>query len=236
MNSDATITGDLLVPGSPTVILNGSATIGSTLNGSGSALPAGYRITLNSGAQVNRLITRTNPVVLPTVAAPPAPTGTRNVVINQPGQSIGDPSTLRNLTLNSNAGAVAVPPGTYGQLIANSNSRFVLGVAGASTPSVYNLQGLTLNSGSRLELVGPVTLNLASGLTWNSTAGSSDNPSWLTINVAGGAVQLNSNTTLYGTLRAPSSSVTLNSNSRLYGSLTADRLTLNTSAVVKAIP
>src|SRR5690606_25251705 len=91
VNGGATITGDLLVPGSPVVTLNGSASIGSTVTGSGSAQPSGYRITLNSGSRVNRLVTRTDPVPMPTVQAPPAPTGTRDVVINQPGQSIGDP-------------------------------------------------------------------------------------------------------------------------------------------------
>jgi hypothetical protein len=236
LNGGATIAGDLLVPGSPAVTLNGSASIGSTVAGSGSAQPAGYRITLNGSSRVNRLVTRTDPIPVPAVPAPPAPTGTRNVVINQPGQSIGDPATIRNLTLNSNAGAVAVPPGAYGQWTANGSARFVIGAAGATTPSVYNLQGLTLNSSSRLEIVGPVTLNLASGMRWNGLTGSSANPHWLTVNVATGAVQLNSSSTLYGTLRAPSSTVTLNSSARLIGSVIADRLTLSSSAVIQAAP
>jgi rhamnogalacturonan endolyase len=236
LNGSAAIAGDLLVPGSPAVTLNGSASIGSTVAGSGSAQPAGYRITLNGSSRVNRLVTRTDPLTVPAVPAPPAPTGTRNVVINQPGQSIGDPATIRNLTLNGNAGAVAVPPGTYGQWTAHGSARFVIGVAGAATPSVYNLQGLTLNSSSRLEIVGPVTLNVGSGMSWNGMTGSSANPHWLTVNVATGAVRLNSSSTLYGTLRAPSSTVTLNSSARLIGSVIADRLTLNSSAVIQAAP
>jgi hypothetical protein len=185
---------------------------------------------------VNRLVTRTDPIAVPTVAAPPAPAGTRDVTISQPGQPIGDPSTIRNLTLNSNAGAVAVPPGTYGQWTANGSSRFVLGVAGATTPSVYNLQGLTLNSTSRVDVIGPVTVNLGSGFTWSGSAGSSANPGWFTLNVAAGSVALNGSAALYGTLRAPSSSVALNTSARIYGAVIADRLTLNGGAVVQAAP
>lgn len=233
LNGSATITGDLLVPGSPTVVRNGSATIGATTSGTGNAQPSGYRITLNSGATVNRLVTRTDPVALPVVPAPPTPSGVRNVVINQASQSIGDPATMRNLTLNSNAGAVAVPPGTYGQWTANGSARFVLGVAGASTPAVYNLQGLTLNSNAGIDLVGPVVLNLANGLTLNSTTGISGQTAWLTVNIAAGAVTLNGSSSFYGTLRAPSSTVTLNSNTRLVGGLVADRLTLNGTALVQ---
>lgn len=234
LNGNATITGDLLVPGSPTVVRNGSSSLGATVAGSGSATPSGYRLTLNSSASINRLVTRIDPIALPTVPAPPAPSGTRNVSINQPGQSIGDPATLCNLTLNSNAGAVAAPPGTYGQWTANGNARFVLGVAGASEPAVYNLQSLTLNANSRLEVVGPVVLNLASGMTWNSTAaGSGAEPGWLTVNVASGAVTFDGSSSFTGTLRAPASTVTLNSTTQLAGSLIADRLTLNGSAVVR---
>lgn len=234
LNSNATIAGDLLVPGSPTVVRN-SGTLGSTVSGSGSAQPEGYRITLNSGANVSRLVTRTDPIALPAVATPPTPSGTRDVVVNQSGQSLGNPATIRNLTLNSGAGTVAVPPGTYGQWTANSNTSFVLGVAGASTPSVYNLQSLTLNSGSGLEVVGPVVLNLANGMSLNSIAGTSARPDWLVVNVAAGAVTLNSGSTLYGALRAPSSVVTLNSGSRLEGMLLVDRLVLN-GGTVRATP
>jgi len=234
LNSNATIAGDLLVPGSPTVIRNGG-TLGATVSGSGSAQPSGYRITLNSGANVSRLVTRTDPIALPAVVAPLAPSGTRDVVINQPGQSLGNPATIRNLTLNNNAGTVAVPPGTYSQWTANSNTSFVLGVAGAPQPSVYNLQSLTLNSGSRLEVVGPVVLNLANGMSLNSTAGMSARPDWLVVNVAAGVVTLNSGSTFYGMLRAPSSTVTLNGGSRLEGMLRVDRLVLN-GGTVRATP
>jgi hypothetical protein len=55
----------------------------------------------------------------------------------------------------------------------------VLGRAGATTPSVYNLQGLVLNGGSRLTVVGPVVINLAAGVTANASIGTAGHPQWL---------------------------------------------------------
>ena len=57
----------------------------------------------------------------------------------------------------------------------------------------------------------------------------------LVVNVAAGSVQLNANSTFYGTLRAPASTVTLNSGSRLEGMLLVDRLVLN-GGTVRATP
>jgi rhamnogalacturonan endolyase len=230
---DGTVTGDLLVPGTPQLVRNGG-TLGSIVVGSGSPEPSGYGLTLNSGASVNRLITRIYPIALPPVPAPPTPTGTRDVTINQAGQPLGDPATIRNLTLNSGAGAVALPAGNYGQLTAHGSSWFVLGVAGASTPSVYNLQGLTLN-GSRLTVVGPVVINLANGFSLNGQVGVGGQSGSLVVNVAVGSVQLNSGSALFGTLRAPFSNVTVNSSSRLEGTVLADRLVLN-GGTVRATP
>ncbi len=128
-NSNAFITGDLLVPGTPSVRLNGNAQYGGAIAGTGSATPTNYQVTLNGGARLGHLRTRTDPANLPPVAAPPQPTGSRSVSLNNSSQSPGDFSTLRNLTLNSNVGPVVVPPGTYGNFISNGNSRLILGVA-----------------------------------------------------------------------------------------------------------
>lgn len=78
------------------------------------------------------------------------PAGTRDVVLSLPGQDPGDFATIRNLTLNGGASQVAVPPGTYGGLAANDNTTFILGIANAAEPSVYNLQSLTLNGSAAL--------------------------------------------------------------------------------------
>ncbi|HQR40757.1 MAG TPA: hypothetical protein PLF26_20410, partial [Blastocatellia bacterium] len=198
INTGAAINGDLLVPGTPNVVLNGTPAYGGTIQGAGSSTPTGYNVTLNSGGTLGHAVTRTNAVTLPVISPPPASTGTRSVSINAPGQSIGDPATLRDLTLNSNVGPVAVPPGTYRNFVANAGSAFVFGVSGSAEPTTYNLNQLTLNSSSRLDLVGPIRLLLGNGITLNASAGSGANALWLALDVASGSVTLNSNSSLYG--------------------------------------
>jgi hypothetical protein len=78
-----------------------------------------------------------------------------------------------------------VPPGIYGSFSANSGSGFILGVAGGEAgagPSIYNLQNLTLNGGSRIEVIGPVILVLNRGLSINSNVTFSDHAvEWFTL-------------------------------------------------------
>lgn len=233
LNSGVSVTGDLLVPGSPTVLLNGSVNYGGTLDGTGAATPTNYTITLSSGVALRHVIRRTNAITLPTVGAPPAPAGTRNVAINSPGQSAGDFATLKNLTLNSNVGQIAVPPGTYGSFNANSGSGFTFGTAGSTAIAVYNLQSLTLNTGAQLQIVGPVSLTLANGVNLNTNAGvgTSANPGWLTVKIASGGLTLNSGSVFYGNVVAPNGTVLVGG--QLVGALTADRLTVNSGGLLK---
>jgi predicted extracellular nuclease len=227
LNGGAWVSGDLLVTGQPAVRLNGHPTYDGTVDGTGLATPANYTITLNGGATLRHVVRRTDVIDLPTVTAPPAPAGTRDVTLNSAGQSAGDFTTLRNLTLNGNAGSVAVPAGTYGTFTANGGSSFVLGTADAGTPSVYNFQGLTLNGNSRLIIVGPVTVNLAGGLTIDGAVGAADHPEWLQLNVASGGLTLNGGGSFDGYVTAPAGTVMLNGNSTLQGQVAADRLTIN---------
>ncbi len=227
LNGGAMISGDLLVPGAPNVVLNGHPTYGGTLNGSGAATPTSYTITLNGNAVLRHVVRRTDAIALPAVAAPPAPAGTRNVSINNAGQNAGDFATLRNLTLNGNAGQFAVPPGTYGSFTANGSSGFTLGIVGATQPTIYNFQNLTLNGNSQLQVVGPVIVTFANGVSLNGTAGSSAHPEWLTLNVASGGVTLNGNVTFDGSIVAPGGTITINGNTTLHGTTASDRLTIN---------
>ncbi|MDP2136850.1 MAG: MBG domain-containing protein [Candidatus Didemnitutus sp.] len=227
LNGSAFISGSLLVPGTPTIKLNGKPTYGGTIDGTGSVSPSNYTVTLNGNALVSHVVRRTNAIAMPVVAAPPAPAGTRVVSLNRAGQSPGDFATLRDLTLNGNVGAVAVPPGTYGKFTANSNGTFTFGVAGGTDPVIYNLQGLTLNGNSKLQVVGPVIITLAKEVVLNSSAGASGHPSWLTLRIASGGLTLNGNVTLDGFVIAPSGEVTINGNSTLNGGVIADRLKIN---------
>jgi fibronectin type 3 domain-containing protein len=227
LNGSAIVSGDLLVPGSPAVQFNGHPVYGDTVEGPGSSAPFNYTVTLNGNAMLRHVIRRIAAIPMPVVAAPPAPTGTRNVSLNSAGQNPGDFATVRNLTLNGNADQVGVPSGTYGTFTVNGNSSLVFGVAGATEPSIYNLQGFTLNGNSQLKIIGPVIINLARGISLNGSVGSADHPGWLTLNIASGGLTLNGNATCDGFVAAPAGTVTINGNSTLNGGVICDRLTID---------
>ncbi|HEX2860032.1 MAG TPA: MBG domain-containing protein, partial [Lacunisphaera sp.] len=231
LNSSSSVSHDLLVPGRPGLRLNGSPTFVGTLDQTGAATPTNHLITLNSGAVLRYAVRRVDALALPVVPAPDAPTGTRSVSVNNATTPIGSFATLRNLTLNSGAGFVAVPPGAYGNFTANSGG-FILGTAGADTPSVYHLQRLTLNGSARLQVAGPVIVRLASGLTLQASAGASDHADWLVLEFAGGGLTLNNGGVLHGHVVAPGGTVTINGNATLHGTVTSDRLTLNSNGLL----
>ena len=231
LNGAASISGDLFVPGSPNVVLNGSPRYGGTLEGLGAETPTNYTVTINSNATLGHVVRRTDPVRLPTVNAPAAPTGVRSVTLNSSGQSVGDWATVRDLTLNAAAGQIAVPAGAYGDFAANGGSGFTLGVAGATQPSLYFFQRLTLNNQSRIQVMGPVIVIVANTVNVNAgVVGNADHPAWLTLNIHAGGMTLNGAANLYGYLAAPSGSVVINGNCRITGGLASDRLSLNNNS------
>jgi O-glycosyl hydrolase/cytoskeletal protein CcmA (bactofilin family) len=233
LGGNSRITGDLLAPGMPEIRLTGQPTFDGALDGDGSPDPSSHTVTLNGAAALRHVVRRIDPLTLPTVDAPPQPTGARSVTINQPGESAGDFATVRNLTLKSDVGLVSVPPGAYGSFSANSGSGFILGEAGAG-PSIYNLQNLTLNGGSRIEVIGPVILVLNRGLSVNSSVTFSDHPAeWLTLKIASGGLTVNGDVSLPATVIAPSGAVTLNGNATLRGVVKADRLIVNGNATLE---
>ncbi|HWA08543.1 MAG TPA: Ig-like domain-containing protein [Opitutaceae bacterium] len=236
LNGGGSISGELLVPGTPTVRLNGNPFFGGVIAGSGVATPAGYQVTLNGGAHLGHLHTRSDPTVMASVTTPPQPSGTRSVSLNSAGQGAGEFATVRNLTLNGNVGAVAVPPGTYGNFTANGNGSFVLGAAGTGVPSVYNFQSLTLNGSSTLQVLGPVVVTVNGGFTDNGgPLGAAAHPEWLRLRIAGGGLTLNGSASCYGFVEAPDGTLTLNGSALLAGGAVCDRLVVNGGAVLRLV-
>ncbi|HKG79861.1 MAG TPA: hypothetical protein VKA78_10590, partial [Pyrinomonadaceae bacterium] len=172
-----TITTDLLVPGTPVVLHSEPASYGGTLVGSENPEPSNYTITIKGSSQLRHVVARTNPIELENVSAPPAPAGQRDVAISHAGEQIGDPATLRNLSISGSAGTIAVPPGTYGQFSVAGRNVLVFGDAISQTPTVYNLEELTLTGSSELRLAGPIVLTVKNRVTLTgSTLGAADNP------------------------------------------------------------
>lgn len=234
LNGNAWISGDLLLPGTPSLRLNGpNTTIGSQIEGSGSVSPSGANLTLNGNAVITRLVRRTDPVSLPLVAAPPAAIGTRSVKLNTGSDSVGSFATLRDLTINGSIGLVAIAPGTYHDFTVNgSNNGLILGVAGATEPSVYNFRSLTLNGRTEIKVVGPVLITVADEVAFNGEFGNADHTGWVTLRIADGGLTLNGTSSFFGTVIAPNGAVTLNGLDVLKGGLASDRLVINGQGLV----
>lgn len=233
-----TITSDLLVPGTPQVAVAASASYGGTIEGTGSAAPSGYPVTLAGNASLRHVVTRTDAIVLQEVAFPPAPQGTRDVQVRKADDALGDPAMLRQLDIAGNAGSVAVPPGTYGKFTVSGRNTLVFGVEGATEPAVYNLEELTLTGASALRLAGPVTLRVRNAVTLvGSTVGAADDPQRLRLEVAHGrpaeAVKVSGNGVLYAIVRAPRGTITIEGNGRLRGTVACDFLHVNGNGVLQ---
>ena len=186
LNGTDTITSDLLLPGTPTVTASNQANYSGTIEGTEGSQPSSHTVSISGNASLRHVVTRTNPIALEPVAAPPAPAGTRDVSLNKEGETFGSAATLRNLSLSGKAGGVAVPPGTYGRFSASSHTAFVFGVANSAAPTVYHLEDLSLTGGSELRLNGPVILTVKNSVTLSgSTLGASSDPRRLVLRISG---------------------------------------------------
>jgi len=220
----------LRVPGTPTVVISGSPNYGGTVDGTGSEEPSNYSVTLNPNTTLGHVVRRTDPVPMPIVSAPTTPAGSRSVTISNPSQSAGDWATLLNLTLNGNAGAIAVPAGAYGNFAANGSNGFILGVPGSHVPAIYSFQNLTLNNGAQVQVVGPVLLVVANGFSVNAgVVGNSAHPAWLALEVFAGDLTLNGGGQVFGYVTAPAGALRINGNCQVNGGGAADRLTINSN-------
>src|SRR5215213_2091676 len=235
-----TITTDLLVPGTPVVLHSQPATYAGTLVGSENPEPSNYTITIKGSSLLRHVVARTNPIELENVSTPPAPAGTRDVAISHAGEQIGDPSTLRNLAMSGSAGTIAVPPGTYGQFSVSGRNVLVFGDAISQTPTIYNLEELTLTGSSELRLAGPIVLTVKNRVTLSgSTLGAADNPKRLLLKLATpladteDALKVSGSAVLYGIVRAPQGTITIEGTGRVRGTVACNYLFINGNGVLQ---
>ena len=231
------ITSDLLVPGTPTVTLgSGNPSFDGVIPGVESTQPTGYSISISNNAHLRHVITRTNPISLMPIQVPPAPSGTRDVSLSNAGESIGDPATLRHLTISGKAGEIVVPPGTYGKFTVSGHTTLVLGVEGTTVPAVYNLEELSLLGGSELRAVGPIKLTVKGNVTLvGSSVGAPEDPLRLLLQVAQGTVSVSGNAVLYAIVRNPQGLVSIPGNGRIRGTVTCDRLLIDGNGVLQIV-
>jgi RHS repeat-associated protein len=235
-----TITSDLLVPGTPVVLHSAPASYAGTLLGTENPEPSNYSITIKGSAELRHVVARTNPVQLENVSPPPTPTGTRDVTINHAGQQIGDPTTLRNLSISGNGGTIVVPPGTYGDFTVSGRNVLVFGVQNSPTPTIYNLEELSLSGSSELQLAGPIVLTVKNRVTiTGSTLGAADNPRRLLLKIATGladandALKVSGNAVLYGIVRAPQGTITIEGSGRVRGTVSCNYLFVNGNGILQ---
>jgi prepilin-type N-terminal cleavage/methylation domain-containing protein len=254
-NSGARILkGNLYVAGTPSITYNGGVVEGrqflpdgtevipatdtrTVVDLNGSVDPSNYKIILNSGSDIaGKIYRRTTTFTMPTVPQPPGPNNNNNLNVNSPLSAPVDPTKYANVNLNNGAGTVTLSPGNFGSISAGSGTTLVLGTAGATTPSVYNFSGLTLNSNSTLQIVGPVILNINQNININNgvVMGNSAHPEWLDLNIYSGNFQINSSAAAYAEVTAPNSTVNLSGT--FQGGVIANSLTINGNGVALTLP
>ncbi|MBN8709673.1 MAG: type II secretion system protein [Verrucomicrobia bacterium] len=251
-NSGSTIAqGNVYFPGLPKLVFNGSESsiiLGRQYNSDGTeVVPATdtrrivdltgattpvYQVTFNNGAVVQgKVYRRATPPNMPTVTAPQSPTNSNTYSQNSGTATI---SATNYANVNQNHGTLTLTPGNYGQV--NANETIIIGVAGATTPSVYSFTSMNLNSNAKVVVVGPVIVTMAGNLTLNSgvTMGNSANPDYLQLNMYSGDFTINSGGAGYGKLVAPNNTVNLNGT--FNGSVVAKTLTINSNGVAFTLP
>ncbi|MDA3873332.1 MAG: hypothetical protein PF795_05175, partial [Kiritimatiellae bacterium] len=127
-NSYTTITGTLVLPGTPDFNYYAGAVAPPISEGDGQEVFDPYEVSFNGPASVGGVVTRTDPVPLDEVLEPSAPTGWRWVFASTPADIPEQLDEIRSLTLNYIAGEVALPPGSYDQVTVNPSNGLLLGI------------------------------------------------------------------------------------------------------------
>ena len=183
LTRNARIEGTWYVPGTPRLVLNGGTLqSGSIIDGAGSIKPSGYAIRLNGKSFVETIVNRTVLTDLPIVEPVEKFSGKRKVDIRKQSDTVGDPSTIRDLHLhkankkNTRTIRTFLPGGAYNKISVHDNSTLVLGTPGSTEPEIYNVQELELKENGQIEVVGPIVLRLKDELKVETYVGNEAHP------------------------------------------------------------
>jgi RHS repeat-associated protein len=237
LNGNTQIAGDLFLPGTPAIQLNGGAQHGGLVTDEGSAIPS-YTVTLSGNINLpGKIHTHVDARGLPEdfPSSVPAPTGTRNVTIRTQSDiaAIGDWQTVRDLNVKASRLAIDVPPGNYGAFTVNGNSRLNFSAGTYNFANTFNLDG-----SASLQTTGRVTINVGQNLIITSGAvvsGSYTSPGDVRLNVLGTSVNINGSSQVSGLVRADHGNVSVNGTALVRGQVIADTFTLNGGKVIGAV-
>lgn len=226
---------DLLVPGTPVVGIAGRPDYGGLIVGAGAPEPLGHKVTISGNARVSHIRAQTDVKPLPPVIAPATPAGTLSVTLSSFAQSVGDFTSVRDLSLTGSVGQVVVPPGAYGVFTANGAGGFTLGVEGSSQPQTYSFERLVLTGTTEIRVLSPVVVVLGAGMSINGVAGSSEHPHWLQFRFAAGGLALKGAATVFANVVAPKGALDVAGASQFVGGLSGDRLIVDGGALVRLV-
>lgn len=235
INGGMQITSDLYVIGTPQVIVNGGASHGGIIDGSGSSNPSNYRVALNGGVTLaGKIHRRADALALPSdiPSSVPVPPGTRTVNINSPSDvsKIGQWDTVRALNVNSSGVVLDVPPGNYGTFSLNGNSKLNF------TAGTYNFSTtLNINGNSSIQTTGAVTINVAQSFNLNNGSilpGAGTAASDVRLNVLSPSFTLNGNSQITALVRAPNANASFNGNAVARGQVIAKHLNMNGGRII----
>jgi hypothetical protein len=243
INGGTVLQGNLLVSGSPNIIDN-SPNLDPAQIVCGTVSAAGYGISLNGDiALAGKIVTNVAPVTLDALEAVAAATGNRDAFINTPADAeafsadANNSNGLRSLFINANTGTVTLAPqaATFANIFTNSGTILVLGREGEAT--TYNVEGLFVNSGSAVVVLGQVTLRVKNQLQIGSDAfvGNVDSLGSLAVDLAYGDLNLNSGATLFANINAPTKTVAVNPSAVLIGSVKADQIVVNSGGYLEGV-
>jgi hypothetical protein len=209
--------------------------------------PTNYKVILHSGTRIEgKIFRQSDTPTLPSVAAPPPKDNNRSIDYGtyRPAPNPVYSTNYANITLNSGT-PVRLAPGNFGNLAANNGTAFILGdPLNPDVEQIYNIEQLTLNSGSDIIIVGKTTINLSKGMAINngSVVGNAAKADLLTLNFYSPSPSqpanfaANSGSTFYGRIVAPDSRVDLNNGSVFSGAVSAKYLQITSASVAFTLP
>ncbi len=230
------ITGDVFLPGTPSIQLNSGAQHSGTIDDGGPSSP-GYAVSLMGVKLPGKIHTHAHAITLPSdfPSSVPAAAGLRTLTIRTQSDvaAIGDWQTVRDLSVTRAGLSIDVPPGNYGTFTVNGNSRLNFTAGTYNFANTFNLDG-----SASLQATGVVTINVGQNLTINSGAlvlGSYTSPGDVRLNVLGSSLNINGSSQVSGLVRAYNGAVTLNGTAQVRGQVIANSFTLNGGKVIGAV-
>lgn len=145
-----------------------------------------------------------------------------------------DFAKVGSFTLRQPGARVAVPVGSYGELVV-AQGTVILGVAGTTEPTRYEIRSLDIQAGGAVEVIGPVVVTLAGGATWRGQVGNLEAPFWLDVRFAHGDLAVTAPGRVYGYVTAPEGLVSLDAGATLTGGVAGDRVEVAAGATMKIV-